>query len=189
MTLVSSYNPFWLIFYCEFLCTVIQKVFQAQQFVRYLSWKSWHIPILYSKDLQILRILFSIVYILLSYAVMFFNKLSGGVLAWLSVWSEVQTCIWSSWCHCHSLSLVSVNSRLVFNFLVPAHPGGPGKRAVKRVCVCYVFHVVCYCLRLKPVVCMTVCHCYYICFQEHWSDSLLTYGMQGLVSSSCSKLH
>ena len=24
------------------------------------------------------------------------NKLSGGVLAWLSVWSEVQTCIWPS---------------------------------------------------------------------------------------------
>jgi len=23
-----------------------------------------------------------------------------------------------------------------FNFLVPAHPGSPGKRAVKRVCVC-----------------------------------------------------
>jgi len=24
------------------------------------------------------------------------KKLSGGVLAWLSVWSEVQTCTWSS---------------------------------------------------------------------------------------------
>ena len=24
------------------------------------------------------------------------TKLSGGVLAWLSVWSEVQTCIWPS---------------------------------------------------------------------------------------------
>jgi len=24
------------------------------------------------------------------------QKLSGGVLAWLSVWSEVQTCIWLS---------------------------------------------------------------------------------------------
>ena len=23
-----------------------------------------------------------------------------------------------------------------FTFLTPAHPGGPGKRAVKRVCVC-----------------------------------------------------
>jgi len=35
------------------------------------------------------------------------------VLAWLSVWSEVQTCIWPSWCHCHSLSLAPVKSRLV----------------------------------------------------------------------------
>ena len=43
------------------------------------------------------------------------NK-SGGVLVWLSVWSEVQTCIWPSWCHCHSLSLASVKSRLVLPF-------------------------------------------------------------------------
>jgi len=27
------------------------------------------------------------------------KKQSGGVLAWLSVWSEVQTCIWPIWCH------------------------------------------------------------------------------------------
>ena len=26
-----------------------------------------------------------------------------------------------------------------FTFLVPAHPGSPGKRAVKRVCVCVVY--------------------------------------------------
>ena len=38
------------------------------------------------------------------------------MLAWLSVWSEVQTCIWPSWCRCHSLSLASVKSRLVFPF-------------------------------------------------------------------------
>ena len=44
------------------------------------------------------------------------KKLSDGVLAWLSVWSEVQTCIWPSWCHCHSLSLASVKSRLVLPF-------------------------------------------------------------------------
>jgi len=37
-------------------------------------------------------------------------------LAWLSVWSKVQTCIWPSWCHCHSLSLASVKSRLVLPF-------------------------------------------------------------------------
>ena len=38
------------------------------------------------------------------------------MLAWLSVWSEVQTCIWPSWCHCHSLSLASIKSRLVLPF-------------------------------------------------------------------------
>ena len=41
------------------------------------------------------------------------KNLSGGVLAWLSGWSEVQTCIRPSWCHWHSLSLASVTSRLV----------------------------------------------------------------------------
>ena len=44
------------------------------------------------------------------------KKLSGGVLAWFSVWSEMQTCIWPSWCHCHSMSLASVKSRLVIPF-------------------------------------------------------------------------
>ena len=44
------------------------------------------------------------------------KKLSRGVLAWLSVWSNVQTCIWTSWCHCHPLSLASVKSRLVLPF-------------------------------------------------------------------------
>ena len=44
------------------------------------------------------------------------KKLSSGVLAWLSVWSEVQSCIRPSWCHCHSLSLAPVKSRLVLPF-------------------------------------------------------------------------
>jgi len=53
-------------------------------------------------------------------------SLSGGVLAWLSVWGEVQIFIWPSWCHCHSLSLAPVNSDCFgFTFLVPAHPGIP----------------------------------------------------------------
>jgi len=41
------------------------------------------------------------------------------VLAWLSVWSEVQTCIWPSWCHCRPKtpsSLASFESRLVLPF-------------------------------------------------------------------------
>ena len=38
-----------------------------------------------------------------------FKKLSGGMLAWLSVWVEMQICISPSWCHWHSVSLVTVN--------------------------------------------------------------------------------
>jgi len=69
------------------------------------------------------------------------KKLSGGVLAWLSVWSEVQTCIWPSWCHCYSLSLASIKSRLVLPFwywltwVVPEK--GPLNGCV-CVCVCVV---------------------------------------------------
>ena len=44
------------------------------------------------------------------------KKQTGVVLVWLSVWSEVQTCIWPSWCHCHSLSLAPVKPRLVLPF-------------------------------------------------------------------------
>ena len=44
------------------------------------------------------------------------KNLSGGMLVWLPVWSKVQTCIWPSWCHCHSLSHASVKSRLVLPF-------------------------------------------------------------------------
>jgi len=62
------------------------------------------------------------------------KKLSGGVLVWLCVWSEVQT---------HMAQLiplpltVSCFSKIQtgFTFLVPAHPRSPGQRAVKRVCV------------------------------------------------------
>ena len=44
------------------------------------------------------------------------KKNSGGVLAWLSVWSKVLTCIWPIWYQCHSLSLASVKSRSVLPF-------------------------------------------------------------------------
>ena len=58
------------------------------------------------------------------------------MLAWLSVWSEVQTCI----CPADATAPLTVSCfskiRIGFTFLVPAHPGSPGKRAVKRVCVC-----------------------------------------------------
>jgi len=63
--------------------------------------------------------------------------LSGGVLAWLSVWSE------GADLHMAQLMplplTVSCFSKIQIGFtsLVPAHPGSQRKRAVKRVCVCH----------------------------------------------------
>jgi len=59
------------------------------------------------------------------------KKQSGGVLAWLSVWSEVQ------YLHMAQLMplplIVSCSSKIQigFTFLAPAYPGCPGKEAVK----------------------------------------------------------
>ena len=65
------------------------------------------------------------------------KKLSGGVLAWLYIWSEVQICIWPSWCHCHSLSLASVKSRLVLHFWYQPTRVVPDKGPLSGcVCVC-----------------------------------------------------
>ena len=65
------------------------------------------------------------------------KKLSCRVLVWLSVWSEVQTCIWPSWCHCYSLSLPSVKSRLVLPFSYWLTQVVPDKGSlIGCVCVC-----------------------------------------------------
>jgi len=63
------------------------------------------------------------------------ERQSGGVLVWLSVWSEVQTCIWPSWCHCHLLSLALVKSRLVLPFWYWLACVVPEKEPL-NVCVC-----------------------------------------------------
>jgi len=75
-----------------------------------------------------------------------FKKLSGEVLAWLSVWSEVQTCIRPSWCHCHSLSVASVKSRLVLPIWYRLTRVVPEKGPLNGcawgcVCVCHVLHI------------------------------------------------
>ena len=67
------------------------------------------------------------------------KNLSGGVLAWLSVWSRVQTCIWPSWSHCHLLSLASVKSRLVLPFWYRLTRVVPEKGLLNGcVCVCVI---------------------------------------------------
>jgi len=66
------------------------------------------------------------------------KKLSGGVLAWLSVWIKVQTCVLSSRCHCHSLSLASVKSRLLFSFWYQLTRVVPDKGPLNGCyCICY----------------------------------------------------
>ena len=62
--------------------------------------------------------------------------------AWLSVWSLER----GADLHMAQLILlpltVSCFSKIQtgFTFLVPAHPGSPGKGAVKRVCVCVYYY-------------------------------------------------
>jgi len=56
---------------------------------------------------------------------------------------------------------VSCSSKIQigFTFLVPAHLGSPGHRAIKRVCVC-----VCVCVRVcARRVCVCVCVCVRAC--------------------------
>jgi len=78
------------------------------------------------------------------------KKLSGEVLASLSVWSELQMiCIWTSWCHCHSIVSFFIKIQISLTFLVPAYPGCPGKQAVKRnvcnyVSILYYFWAIAY---------------------------------------------
>jgi len=60
------------------------------------------------------------------------KKLSDEVLAWSSVWSEVQMiCIWSSWCHCHSIISCFNKMHIGLTFLVLAYLGCLGNKANK----------------------------------------------------------
>ena len=72
---------------------------------------------------------------------------SSEVLAWLSVWSEMQTCISPSWCHCQSLSLAPVKSRSVLPFWYWLTRVVLDKGPLSDVCVCvddsFFVHVVC----------------------------------------------
>ena len=61
------------------------------------------------------------------------------------IWDEMQTCIWPSRCHCHSLSLCSSKSRLVlpswflpfWYLLTRVVPDKFQKSSKTIVCVCY----------------------------------------------------
>ena len=69
------------------------------------------------------------------------NSTADPFIMWLSVWSKVLTCIWPSWCHCHSLSLASVKSRLVLPFWYRLTCVIPEKEPLNGCvcgCVCFV---------------------------------------------------
>ena len=60
------------------------------------------------------------------------TKLSDKVLVWISIWSKVQMiCLWSSWCHCHSIVSCFTKIQNASSFLVLAYPDYPRKEAVK----------------------------------------------------------
>ena len=62
---------------------------------------------------------------------------SGAVLAWLSVWSERGADLHTAQLMPLPLTVSRFSEiQIGFTFLGPAHPGSPGRRAVKRVCVC-----------------------------------------------------
>ena len=66
-------------------------------------------------------------------------KMSGGLLALLPVWDEVQVCRWPSWCHCHSLSLAQVKSRLILPLWYRLSLVFPDKGLLNRCCGCCCF--------------------------------------------------
>jgi len=74
------------------------------------------------------------------------KKLSGGVLAWLSDWSKVQSSIYlhiAQWMPQPLTVFCFSKIKIGFSFLVPAHLGSPRQRGVKRMCVCVCTYVQC----------------------------------------------
>ena len=96
------------------------------------------------------------------------KKPSSGVLAWLSLYSKVQTCIRPSWCH--SLSLASEKSRLLLPFWYWLTRVVPDKRPLNgcvRVCNRhreadnYLCQILCW---FSLLVCLfSLCFCFF-CF-------------------------
>ena len=109
------------------------------------------------------------------------KKQSGGVLAWLSVWSEVQTCIWPSWCHCHSLSLASVKSRFVLPFWYRLTQVVLDKGPLNGcVCVCgwhksmhQLFRVIIFvwecCWMIHVIPCVAVLSCWWLLLGSNYN--------------------
>ena len=94
------------------------------------------------------------------------KKLSGGLLAWLSVWSEVQTCIYAQLMPLPLAVSCFSKIQIGFTFLVPAHPGSPGKGPLNG-CVC-----VCACVSACVRACVRVCVCVCVCRNSRFEVGL-----------------
>ena len=88
------------------------------------------------------------------------KNFSGGVLAWLSLWSEMQAWIWPSWCHCHSLSLASVKCRLFLPFCYRLTRVVPEKGPLNG---CVYVAVVC-CVRFGFCLSLHLCRSYLLIY-------------------------
>ena len=78
----------------------------------------------------------------------------------------MQTCIWPSWCHCHSLSLASVKSTLVLPFLYRLTRVVPEKGPLNG-CVC-----VCVCLSIFSCTVLFVSISQVIGCEDHLRNDL-----------------
>jgi len=80
------------------------------------------------------------------------KKLSGGVLAWLSVWSEMPLPLTVSY---------FLKIQIGFTFLVLAHPGSPVKRAVKRMYVCIYYLFICLLVMFAALFACVLCQTFH----------------------------
>jgi len=101
-------------------------------------------------------------------AIFFFihASLSGGLLAWLSAWGEVQICMWPSWCHCHSLSLAPIKSRLVLPIWYWLTRVVPDKGLLNGCC--------CYCYCCCNTIFFTVSWFFTLCKQRYEKSLLVS---------------
>jgi len=65
------------------------------------------------------------------------KKLSGGVLSWLSVWRRGADLDMAKLMPLPLTVSCLSKIQIGFTFLVPAHAGSPGQRAIKQACVCF----------------------------------------------------
>ena len=109
-------------------------------------------------------------------------------MVWLSVWNEVQSCTWPSWCRCYSLSLVLVKSRLVLLFwywLIRVVTNKGPLNGCVCVCVKSVRHSSATDKLNKPVTCHSKLSCCYIrtrYLRKQWL-SMLFVGIFAAVNS------